>query len=181
MSPEYDEQNDDEFDAMLKTHFASELDPELGRARGAFEEHVARRDAAVRSPQPFRVRGWMIGVVGTALAASIAAVWAVPTVWRGETKPLVNDTPGVSRPAVLTASHAGAGLLPVAAKWEQVSAAVSCVSQNKGVVLLGNEMPARVVQQNEIELREYVCPTQGVRVEIAMPRQTTRLIALETH
>ena len=188
MSRQYEDENiDDPLDAMLRTHLAAKLEPQRGRARLAFETHlaVAPPRQARRPGAPLRNRVWVIGVVGTALAASIAALWAVPIVWRTDVKPMAEAGPEVSQPKVtLPIPQAKAnrgGIVPVSTQWEQVSSAVCSVSQDKGVLLIANEVPARVIQQYETQRMQFVCPTRGVRVEIEVPRQTTKLIPLETH
>src|SRR5688572_11079436 len=186
MSRQYeDEKIDDPLDAMLRTHLAAKLDPQRGRARLAFETHLAATAPRQARSAPLRTRVWVIGVVGTALAASIAALWAVPVAWRTDVKPVVNGNLQVSQakvplPTPTPETNRGA-IAPISTQWEQVSSAVCSVSQDKGVLLIGNEVPARVVQQYETQRMQFVCPTRGVRVEIVVPRQTTRLIALETH
>ena len=187
MSRQYEDDDiDDGLDAMLRTHLAAKLDPQRGRARLAFETHLAATSPrSAHRPAPLRTRVWVIGVVGTALAASIAALWAVPVAWRTDVKPVASGNPEVSQPKVplptpTPKTNRGA-VVPISTQWEQVSSAVCSVSQDKGVLLIGNEVPARVVQQYETQRMQFVCPTRGVRVEIVVPRQTTRLIALETH
>jgi hypothetical protein len=185
MSRQHEEESDDQLDAMLRTHLTSRLDAQLGRARRAFEAHLAESRPQQGTASAVRSRFWVIGVVGTALAASIAALWAVPIVWPGATTPLAKHTTDVPQPLppvlprATTSSRTAA--VQAGTGWEQVGSVVSCISHDKGVVLIGNDTPARVVQQFETERMQFVCPTRGVRVEIEVPRQTTNLIPLDTH
>jgi hypothetical protein len=183
-----DFENDEELDAMLTQHLKSRLDPQLGRARLAFQTHVLATAAPARRVRAtdVRPRVWMIGVVGTALAASMAALWAVPNMFPVKATPTnltVNspvDAP-VKREIVATpVAHGEKAEVPVR-MWEPVGSVVNCVSENQGVVLIGDNTPARVVREVSTESVQYVCPQQNVRVEIVVPRETTKLIPLETH
>src|SRR6266516_3558209 len=73
---------------VLREYFSSRLDGQLGRSAAHFHRHL--RGAGTGSgPGPgggtrrrgpaFGGGGWVVGIVGSALAASIAALWAGPS------------------------------------------------------------------------------------------------------
>jgi hypothetical protein len=183
MSSEFE--NDDQLDAMLRQHLKCELDPQLGRARLAFQTHLLATQKPPRKIRPHvvRPRVWMIGVVGMAVAASIGALWAMPSVFPVKattpTAVTVND-PAKGELATMPVAHVAN---PGAAvrQWEPVTSVVNSVSENQGVVLIGQNTPARVVREVSTECVQYVCPDRNVRMEIVVPRETTRLIPVETH
>jgi hypothetical protein len=175
MSRQYDpfDEKDDAFDASLRKHLAAKLDAQRGRARRAFEAHVGAertRDASLQPARPL----WVIGVAGSMLAASIAALWAIPFVRDTGDVPLVTDSIPDTRPVFSQPAPQAVAL------WEPVAAEFNCVSENKGVLVLDDNTPVRVVEQYEIERVQYR-DNRGVLVELLCPRQTTTLMQLETH
>ncbi len=78
------EEEDKELDAMLRGHLAGKLDGQVGNARRAFEAHVQRSTIArdLRGPHWLNSRAWKIGLFVGAAAATLAAVWMLPRVWR---------------------------------------------------------------------------------------------------
>ena len=207
MNPEYD---DPELDALLKSHLAAELDGQLGRAGRAFEEHLrlSRTTLLPRPRRSIRARSWMIGAIASAaVAASVgAAMWVVPAAnptQPGDTPLTVVKGPGIDpagidpggigpahvspggAPAPVTPTDSGsiasAAPPPDAPQWEQVEQLVSTVSLDKGVVLLDDHTPARLVRRVSLEQTEWVDPQRGVRVQAFVPRQDVRLISLDTY
>jgi hypothetical protein len=203
MNPEYD---DPELDALLKSHLAAELGGQLGRAERAFQEHLrlSRPTPAARPRRSVRARSWMIGAISSAaVAASVgAAMWVVPaaspTVPGGapvtvaqhsDPAPAAADPDaraGAESPRPGARAHpesvASASPSPDAPpRWEQVEQLVSSVSVDKGVVLLDEHTPARLVRQVSLEQTEWVDPERGVRVQAIVPRQDVRLISLDTY
>lgn len=182
-----DVEQDDQFDEALRRHLRSALDPQLGRARLAFQTHrlATTRPTRKTFAHAVRARLWIVGVAGAALAASIAAVWAVPDLLPTKAAPthVVVNKPAASKtldaPAVVAAG-ARQETEP-AMQWEPVGSVFNCVSENKGVVLIDDNTPARVVRERSTECVQFICPEQNVRVEIIVPRETTKLIPLETH
>src|SRR5215217_3961119 len=95
-----EDEEDRELESRLRGFLDTELNGQLGRARQAFEKHLASGTA---SPAPRRgrrfIRTWTIGLVGTAAAASLAALWATPALRQAEpagiamTQPVPDDGP----------------------------------------------------------------------------------------
>ena len=179
-----DFENDDQLDEMLSQHLKSKLDPQRGRARLAFETHllVSGKPARKFGPQVVRPRVWMIGIVGTAVAASIGALWAMPSMFpvKATPNPVTLSEPVTDQNVTMPIAHVAQSDVPVH-QWEPVGSVVNCVSENQGVVLIGHNTPARVVREVSTESMQFLCPQQNVRVEIVVPRETTRLIPIETH
>src|SRR5438093_10409525 len=73
-------------DTLLRDYLSARLDGQLGRAAAHFHRHLSGAGTGTgpggaagsprRSPGS---GGWVIGIVGGALAASIAALWAGPS------------------------------------------------------------------------------------------------------
>src|SRR5687767_51326 len=93
-------------DAALRDYLASRLDGQLGRSAAHFYAHLRPAGAG---PTPRRRGagfghapggGWVVGIVGSAIAASIAALWAGPSL-------RTYTPPGPAGGAVKSAASAG--------------------------------------------------------------------------
>jgi hypothetical protein len=182
MSTEHD--RDERLDDALRAYLAAELDPQLGRARRAFERHLAgaRPAAPRRARSRSRARGWVIGVVGTALAACVAAVWAVPALWPRDSHTLTGATEPPAPPTrppmpVAAVTHTR----PAPVGWQHGGVSVTSVTHNVGCVVVGDGGPARLVERVDVERREWFDPGRGVRVEAVYPQREVQLIGLDTY
>jgi hypothetical protein len=179
MSGEHDDCDEQEIDEALRAYVAAELDPQLGRARRAFERHVMK---PARRPAPrVYARGWVIGVIGTAAAASVAAlVWAVPGLMQPRGSRLIDPIiAGV--PTSQTSINISAPLVSTAVDWQQTSHEVSSYCIPSDTLIFEGNTPARVVRQVEMERTQWVDERRGVRVEAVVPRERVRLIELDTY
>ena len=107
---------DDPHDVLVREYLSATLDGQAGRAEAHFHRFLARQQQPQGQPirsranefrGPSRFRGWMFGIVGTALAASLAALWAgpsfrpiTPTAPSPAAKPPISATP-VSNPVLI--------------------------------------------------------------------------------
>ena len=189
--------NDDGLDATLRTYLSAELDGQLGRAGQAFQEHLAlahpttrQRSAGTRSTRSTRAGLWLIGAMGTAVAASVAAtMWAVPVTTRpGGNDSVVAAIPKAKEPVEVdrapgneTPRDAVATSVSTAANWEQVQQVVSSQTVDRGLVLLDDNTPARLVRRVSLEQTEWVDEQRGVRMQAFVPRQEAQLISLDTY
>ena len=207
MSKEY---NEHELDETLRAFLSAELDGQLGRAGQAFEEHLRLAHPAVAAAAPAARRGrtratgaplWVIGALGTAVAASIgAAVWVAPVgqqvpddrVALTHTRPATPEeptAPGRGGSAAVVAQATGPAAaptetpaeMPAAPRWEQVEQLVSTVTLDNGPVVLEDNTPARLIRRVALERTEWVDEQAGVRVRAVVPRDDVQLIALDTY
>jgi hypothetical protein len=200
MSPDMNDENDDgeryaKLDATLRGFLGAELDGQRGRARTAFETHVTRRStrplpaggALVRG-RPARSRAWVIGLAGAgaAMAASLAAVWAVPMFTRNTvstTTTMTSIDAGVnphrestSRPGDTSGQSASAET-----DWRPVQQVTRTATVDQGLVLVGGTAPARVFRRVSTESTEWFDRERNVRVETTVPRERVMLIGVDTY
>lgn len=156
--------DDEELDARLRVFLSAELDGQLGRAAARFHQHL--RGAAGSSGGPRRAwGGWVVGVVGGAMAASIAALWAGPSLW-----PAANSSP------------APVPVVPVAHyQLDLDDVTLSTQTRDGGTVLLDGRTPARRIYRNELKQVRWVDPEHDVSFEKIEPRQTIMLIEMDTY
>ena len=154
--------DDEALGAILREHLASELDPQLGRSLERFRHHL-RGDGLV----PRRAwGGWLVGIVGGAMAASIAALWAGPALWP-------------ARPA----GPGGAPVVPVAADYRFRLDDVTLLSQTRdgGTVLLDGRTPVRRIVRNELKQVRWVDPARDASFEQIVPHQDVMFIEMDTY
>jgi hypothetical protein len=172
-------------DATLRRFLSTELDGQLGRARTAFEAHVARPAATHRPRRATRSRLWVIGLAGAgaAMAASLAAVWAVPMF--GGKRPSSTMVVDVVQPPQPHAPSSrpgerSAGNASPAIDWEPVRQVSTTAVRDGGTLVVGGA-PARVVKSVSTERIEYFDPGRNVRVETTVPQERVMLIGVDTY
>jgi hypothetical protein len=187
--------DDARLDATLRGFLCAELDGQLGRARAAFEARAtpstrSTHGAAQRQRRFSRSRVWVIGVAGagTAMAASLAAVWAVPLLGRMSSHTTATTTsivtpllpsPHAESPGV-TADTTAAGATGDA-DWQPVQQVTSSATLYQGVLLVGGKAPARVVRNLSTERTEWFDPDRNIRMETTVPRENVMLINVDTY
>ena len=161
--------DDGEVDALLRDFLHAELDGQLGRAKAHFRDHLRGPGTGSAgpgsTPGPRRsFGGWVVGIVGGAMAASIAALWAGPLL----------RTP---------VRHPTAPALPVAHyQFDLDDVTLSTQTRDGGTVLLGDgRTPARRIYRNELKQIRWVDPEHDVSFEKIVPRQTIMLIEMDTY
>jgi hypothetical protein len=191
MNREYDE---DEIENLLRDHLAAELDTQRGRARRAFEAHVAHVartgvGGASRAPahgvlsRERRARLWVVGAVGTAVAASLAGLWAVPVARTGNSTSVMETTTGGAPRAENPGTQPQTPHLvsDPAVYWERTEQLVSSVTLDKGTVVVDDDTPVRVIRRVAVERTQWVDPRRGVTVEAVVPHEDVKLIVMDTY
>jgi len=182
--------DDATLDAVLRDYFSSRLDGQLGRSAAHFHRHLRGAGAGSgtglgrarprRSPG-FGGGGWVIGIVGGALAASIAALWAGPAL-RFYTPPGGAISPGGT---ALNTSAPPRGASPAShlpASHLQMEELTLCSqTRDGGTVLLDDRTAARRVIRKELKQTRWVNPETGASIERIEPRQDVMLIQLDTY
>jgi hypothetical protein len=166
---------DPELDAALRDHFRAELDGQLGRAAARFGHHLRGTGStgsggATGSPPPGgRARGgWVVGIVGGAMAASIAGLWAGPALFPAGPAPRHAQHPV----PVVPVAHYNLDLDDVT---------LTTQTRDGGTVLLDGRTPARRIVRNELKQVRWVDAEQNVSFEKIEPRQTIMLIEMDTY
>jgi hypothetical protein len=155
--------NDEALDAILREHLTAELNPQLGKAADRFRHHL-RGDGLV----PRRAwGGWVVGIVGGAMAASIAALWAGPSLW-----PTRATGPG----------RGGTPVVPVADyRFDLDDVTLLSRTRDGGTVLLDGRTPARRIVRDELRQVRWVDPAHDATVEQIVPHRDVMLIEMDTY
>ena len=184
--------NDDgdaKVETILRDYLSSRLDGQLGRAAAHFHRHLGGHDTGT-SPSPgagpsTRRRhhynaggGWVIGIVGSALAASIAALWAGPSLRFYTPEP---NGPGATSPNHVQVASNGAAPASRGTGLEMDELTLCSQTRDGGTVVLDGNTPARRLIRRELKQERWVDPKTGASLEIIEPRQDVMFIQLETY
>src|SRR3954470_24469153 len=112
-----DDNDDAKVETILRDYLSSRLDGQLGRVAAHFHRHLGGYNTGTSSPGagPSTRRrhyynpgggGWVIGIVGSAVAASIGALWAGPAPRLYTPAP---PGPVATSPSALQVAHNDAG------------------------------------------------------------------------
>jgi hypothetical protein len=154
------ELNDQHLDRLLHEHFASRLDPQLGRATAAMQ----RSCAAV--PGRRRCRSTWTAAAGLALAASLAAVFLGPGVFSTLLKPRL-DQPAPAPPVALVQPD----IQPVEHQihWKDI---------DQGTVFVNGQVPMRSILRQRIDSLQWSDPADNAVYQMSLPQDEIVLIGL---
>jgi hypothetical protein len=170
MSDDHDARTEE----LLRRHLAETLDPHLGAAE-RFKRSIAAASPIAPSVAPFvappKARRkephfgslWTIGLIGTALAATITIVSM-----RHAAEPL-------SRPA-----HPALPVTPVASA-EPVLRNAEWNTVDQGLVELDDGTPARQLLQRRTDKVEWYDAKRKAYIEYTVPREQTVLVGLNKY
>jgi hypothetical protein len=168
----------EELDALLREHLAAELNPQLGRAARHFRHHLATHGAGPSthpaSPPRRALGGWVVGIVGGAMAASIAALWAGPALWSANP-----DAP--HRVGIATTPAHAIAPTPADYHFDLDDVTLSTRTRDGGTVLLDGRTPARRIYRDELKEVRWVDPKHDASFEQIEPRRNIMLIEMDTY
>jgi hypothetical protein len=165
-------------DETLRRFLGEELDGQLGRARTAFETHVTR--SATRRPRhASRSRLWVIGLTGAgaAIAASLAAVWAVPMFGKKSSPTaIVNPV----QPSSLRLGEGAPHIASAGTDWQQLQQVDTSDVVDQGTLVV-NGAPARVVKSRSTQRTEWLDRERNIHMETTVPQERVMLIGIDTY
>jgi hypothetical protein len=187
-NPSVEDDGDARVETILRDYLSTRLDGQLGRAAAHFHRHLGGHNTGTGGSPPgagpsTRRRhhynaggGWVIGIVGSALAASIAALWAGPSLRLYTPTPGTPGAPGATQVASHDAGAAGKGT-----DLEMDELTLLSQTRDGGTVVLDGRTPARRLIRRELKQERWVDPRTGASLEIIEPRQDVMFIQLETY
>ena len=174
------EQDDQRFDALLTRHLSAELDGQLGRALPHFRRHVAAEqsrgaaDATRALTLPYsgqqswwaRRGPWVMGTVGSALAASLAVLFLVPAL----TQPGSSNTTG---PII----NSGADPIPVL----RVNETVHSQFYDGGTFVTPDGTPVRRYRRLNLHERHWRDAQHDAEIQEIVPSEDELYFELKTY
>ena len=177
--------SDDEdatLDAVLRDYLCSRLDGQLGRSAAHFHRHLRGAGGTGSGPAGTPRRrspgfgpggGWVVGIVGGALAASIAALWAGPSLRFYTPRGPAGNPPE-------TAINVATNAAPGASDLQMEELTLCSQTSDGGTVLLDERTAARRLIRRELKQTRWLDPRTGASIEKIEPRQDVMLIQLDT-
>ena len=185
--------DDDTLDRMLTRHLSARLDGQLGRAEAAFRQRLASVDdvaplrlvgddaeprsqrSALRQPSVGfwnRRAGWITGIVGTAVAASLATLMILP----GSQFDPGGDNRG--REIAVTQPSGTPAIRPTPD--QPMVRVVYNQTWDEGTVN-GGATPVRRVRHQQVEHLRYFDAARGAWVEVTVPKEDVQAFVLDSY
>jgi hypothetical protein len=161
--------DDDNVERLLHEYFSAELDGQVGRAGAGFRLHLLQARAAERGAALRRRRrmtsGWAVGIVGSAVAASVAVMAAAPAFWR-------NAGPS-----------SGARDEPLHAAPAEPVTYTQVVGQtiDEGTFLVDGRVPVRKLRRERVEQAMWYDAEMGAQVQVFVPREDVMFVEMATY
>jgi len=164
----------DRVDEVLKTHLSRELDGQLGRAALRFREELAKPVAPVAVSRP-HAAWWAWGIVGAALAASVAIVLTLSPegiAGRG------NKSHGNGSNLVASSTNPSP---ETDNSGDDITHTVSWNTIDDGTVYPEDDAPMRKLRRERVDQLQWIDKKTGERVEVTVPREEVMLVGLNKY
>jgi hypothetical protein len=159
-------------ESIVREYLAAELDPQVGRAEARFRQMLAaERGSTVSHAVPRkdwrfqnRFTGWGLGVLGTALAASLAALWVGPSLRHTTPEtgvPIVRQTP------VINPTY--------------VEQRTDSQTFDDGTIIMPDNTPFRVLHRRDMERTRWFDKDQNLTGEQTVPQDHVIYVKLKTY
>lgn len=191
--------DDDTLDRMLTRHLSARLDGQVGRAEAAFRQRLAGIDDndvaplrlvgdsdgpqsathALRQPSVSfwnRPAGWITGIAGTAVAASLATLMLLPGTWLDP-----NGDQSGQQVAVTQPSGGGSSDIRPTADQPMVRFVYNQTWDEGTVTPNGVSTPVRRVRHQQVEHLRYFDAARGAWVEVTVPKEDVRDFVLDSY
>ena len=155
------ESEKDPLDAMLSEYYRDSLAGQQGKSEQGFRAYVARE-----SREAWKRRNWLIGAFASGLAASVAALWALPLLRQEPSRTGVVDPSGATNTAMISPA---------------IERVVQSQTQDDGVIMLDDQTPVRVLHRRGIEKTRWFDQRQAVQAEQTAPRDDLVFVKLKTY
>lgn len=154
------ELNDENLDRLLREHFASELDPQLGKATATV------LPACAPATRPRRWHWTWTAAAGLALAASVAAFLLGPGVFSG----LLRQTQ-LHHPPAPPVALVQPDIRPVEHQihWNDI---------DQGTVFVNGQVPMRSILRQRIDSLQWSDPADNAIYQMSLPQDEIVLIGL---
>jgi hypothetical protein len=171
------DRNDSQLDSLLTKHLSSQLDRQLGRSEERFEQMIRMQrqlqTAPETKPQKFRINRFMLGLVGAAMAASIAVVFVLPHVVQLNRHPSTDGQFASTRPHIAE--------VPSPVETIPVEREVSWRTLDRGTVFVGeDEQPMRGLVRQRVDNFRWSDPSSNTKVEVSVPHDEVMLVGMKS-
>jgi hypothetical protein len=172
MSEVTQNQLDPAHETAVRAYLASQLEAQTGRAELRFRQFLAQQKSpAGRANQPTlrlpnRFGGWTLGIIGAALAASLAALWAGPSL-----KPITPAGTNGSTPIITTPVNNPAFI-------EQD---VQSQTFDDGTMMTDGNTPMRVLRRRDTQRTRWFDQNENLQGEQVVPQDHVVYVPVKTY
>jgi len=156
-------------DVAVREYLSAKLDTQVGRAEAGFRQFLAQqqnRPAPSRRHHfrlPNRFEGWMMGIVGSALAASLAALWAGPSLRQVTPQPRdIASPPSVTQPIF-------------------VEQDVQSQTFDDGTFMTDDNTAVRVVRRRDLQRTRWFDQNKNLKGEQVVPQDHVVYVHVKTY
>ncbi|HWE02135.1 MAG TPA: hypothetical protein VG326_06955 [Tepidisphaeraceae bacterium] len=163
--------HDEPHESLMRDYLSDRLDRQVGLSEARFREFLAEEKSAPMSRNPLhlsnRLRGWTFGIVGAALAASLAALWAGPYL-----QPISPAQPG----AVAPAHEPTLVNNPIVVEQD-----VQSQMFDDGAVMIDGNTPVRVIRRHDLQRTRWIDQDQKLQGEQVVPQDHLVYVRMKTY
>jgi len=152
------ERDDEQLDLMLRDYFSQALEGRQGRSETHFRQYLKAESKAL-----WRQRSFLFGAFVSAMAASVAVLWATP---------IFHSTTPVRSVGQVAKSDS---VQPV------IERVVSSSTSDEGIVMLDDDTPVRVFHRQEIEQTRWFDEHEKMQAQQITPRDDLLFVKLVTY
>jgi hypothetical protein len=159
-------------ETAVRQYLASQLEPQTGRAELRFRQFLVEQKSSASSAKqsafrlPNRFGGWTLGIIGAALAASLAALWAGPSL-----KPVTPSESNSVAPIVTTPVNNPAF----------VEQDVQSQAFDDGTVMADGNTPVRVLRRRDTQRTRWFDQNENLQGEQVVPQDHVVYVPVKTY
>jgi hypothetical protein len=161
---------DPSHEALVQDYLSTKLDTQAGRAEARFRQFLAQEKPPVSDKRnvfhlPNRFKGWTFGIAGAALAASLGALWAGPS--------LTTVVPG--------GSNGGAPINVTPVNNGFIEQEVHSQTFDDGTFLTDGDTPVRVLRRRDLERTRWFDQNENLQGEQVVPQDHVVYVRMKTY
>lgn len=168
---EFDNFDSSPQEMALADYLSSTLEEQVGKSEARFKRFLAEQDSIASRPPAFhrvnRFAGWTLGLAGAALAASLAALWAGPSI-----RQMTPEKP-VSFPSPVNPTLAQSPLL--------VRQNVESQTFDDGTVMIDDDTPVRILRRHDLQRTQWFGQDDKMQREEVEPQDHVVLVHMKTY
>jgi hypothetical protein len=169
-----DQQLDLPHETMVREYLSAELDGQVGRAEARFREMLAGQQAR-QAPDSYRLptlfRGRTLGLIGAALAASLAGLWAGPAIQRMAPSSPTSDSHQTSPTQGVTTVSDG----------PFVEQTVHSQTFDDGTFMDEESNPVQILRRRDVEQTRWFNDKQQLQAQEVVPSDHVVYVKLKTY
>jgi hypothetical protein len=156
----------------VREYLSAQIEPQVGRSEGRFRQFLAYQEEPADERRhnifrmPIRFNNWTLGIVGAALAASLAVLWAGPSLM-----PVAHENPIINRPTQTNPVSS-----PVFIQQD-----VQSQTFDDGTFMTDDNTPMRVIRWRDFDRTRVFDENRKLQEEKVVPEDHVILVPVKTY